>query len=228
MWNAFALFGGSIALTAPLVTSLSKREVDGVVGHELSHFRHARHSAWVALVVAVALFKTALISLIGLPARGLLVPEILLAIVFFVSLHSARKREFAADPGAVALTGDPRAMISGLARIARHNAQPLEFGVLVEWFSTHPSTHRRIRAIAAAARLEAAEVQALCASDDAGESYTLPSDQPGSIFNESWQAANATRYGHAASARQSSLERVTWSRSAWCWQRQQPGWACSP
>jgi Zn-dependent protease with chaperone function len=197
MWNAFSLLGGSIALTAPLVTSLSKREVDGVVGHELSHFRHGRHSAWVALVAAVVLFKTALISLVGIPGGGLPIPEVLLAVVFFVSLYSARKREFAADAGAVALTGDPRAMISGLARIARHNRQPLEFGALVEWFSTHPSTHNRIRAIGAGARLEAAEVQSSCLADDPGESYTIPSDEPGSLFNESWRAANSTRYGHA-------------------------------
>jgi hypothetical protein len=36
----------------------------------------------------------------------------------------------------------------------------------------------------------------LCAGDDPGESYALPLDEPGSIFNESWQTANATRYGH--------------------------------
>jgi heat shock protein HtpX len=197
MWNAFSLFGGSIALTAPLVTSLSRREVDGVVGHELSHFRHSGYGAWAALVVAVVLFKTALIGLVGIAGGGLVVPEVLLAVVFLVSLYSARKREFAADAGAVALTGDPRAMISGLAKIARHNGQPLDFGALVEWFSTHPSTQNRIRAIAAAARLDAAEMQSLCLADDPGESYTIPMDEPGFIFNESWQSANATRYGHA-------------------------------
>lgn len=111
-------------------------------------------------------------------------PAALLPIVFFLSLHGARKREFAADSGAVELTGDGR-------------SQPLQFGALVEWFSTHPSTYKRIRAIAAKARLESAEVDTLCASDNPGEKYVLPLEDQTAIFTIKWQAANAARFGWA-------------------------------
>ncbi len=43
-WNAFALRRNGIVLTAPLVRSLHKQEVDAVAAHELSHFGHSRRS----------------------------------------------------------------------------------------------------------------------------------------------------------------------------------------
>jgi Zn-dependent protease with chaperone function len=51
--NAFALPGKRIFLTAPLVRSLSKREVDAVVAHELSHVRRSNQGGWSALCIAM-------------------------------------------------------------------------------------------------------------------------------------------------------------------------------
>jgi Zn-dependent protease with chaperone function len=192
--NAFALLRNSIALTAPLVRALSRREVDAVAAHELSHFGHPRRSPWAALAVAVVLFQTPLAETF-LPASGGLWVAVLVPLaVFFLALRGARKREFAADSGSVALTGDPRSLISGLARIARTNHQPLAVNAVMEWFSTHPSTYKRIRALAGAARLDPAEVETLCNSDAVGEFYTLPPENTGTIFTLAWQQSNATRY----------------------------------
>ncbi|HEV2687939.1 MAG TPA: M48 family metalloprotease, partial [Bryobacteraceae bacterium] len=127
---------------------------------------------------------------------GLFVAILLPLTLFFVGLRSTRKREFAADAGAVALTQDPPAMISGLARISRNNKKPLEYSALVEWFSTHPSTRKRIRALASAARLDTIEQERSCASDDPGDPYTLPADDT-AIFTLGWQNANAARYSWA-------------------------------
>ena len=43
-----------------------------------------------------------------------------LLVWLLLNLFMARRREFAADAGSMAVAGDPRAMISGLARLADH------------------------------------------------------------------------------------------------------------
>jgi Zn-dependent protease with chaperone function len=193
---AFTLPGKSIFLTAPLVRSLSKREVDAIVAHELAHFKNSSRGQWTALALAMVFFGTPVSGiLLSLPG-GLLVTTLLLLTVLFTALRGARKREFAADASAAALTADPRAMISSLARISRNNKIPLDLNPAAEWLSTHPSTRKRIQALAAAARLTPNEVESLCNSDDPGDSYELPAEEvAGVIFTPAWQKMNAGVYG---------------------------------
>jgi heat shock protein HtpX len=195
MANAFAMPGRSIFLTAPLLRSLSKREVDAIAAHELSHFHHSNRSVWMSLGLAMIFCETPARDLLLFWPGGLLVAMLLPITVFFVSLQAARRREFAADAGAAALTSDPRAMISSLAKITRNNGSP-NLNWLAEWFSSHPSTRKRIRALAAAARLDPAEVESLCSSDDPGDRYELSQDAGGEeIFTPSWQKVNSGIYG---------------------------------
>ena len=194
--NAFALPGRTIFLTAPLVRSLSKREVDAVAAHELSHVRVSNRGAWMALCIAMLLCETPAREMVYLLPGGLAAAIILPIAMFFIALRGSRKREFAADASAAALTGDPRAMISSLARITRNNDSPLDMNAMVEWISSHPSTRRRVGALAGAARLQAAEVEALCANDDPGERYEIPGEQSGGdVFTPAWQRNNAGIYG---------------------------------
>lgn len=194
--NAFALPGKTIFLTAPLVRSLSKREVDAVAAHELSHVRHTNQGVWTALCIAMLLCETPAREIVYMLPGGLAAAMILPIAIFFVSLRGSRKREFAADASAAALTGDPRAMISSLARIARSNDSPLHMNAIAEWFSSHPSMTKRIRTLAAAAHLEAAEVESLSANDDPGEHYEIPAvESGGEIFTPEWQRTNAGIYG---------------------------------
>jgi heat shock protein HtpX len=195
--NAFALPRNGIVLTAPLVRSLTRREVDAVAAHELSHLGHRGRSPFAALAVAAVLFQTPLIDILFPGAAGLIIAVLLPLGVFLMILRGARKREFAADAGAVALTGDARALISGLTRIARNNGRPVEFNTVVEWFSTHPSTHKRIAVLAGAGSIDWAEVATLSSCDAQGEPYTLPSEDSGALFNPQWQNTNAARYGWA-------------------------------
>ena len=145
--NAFALRRNGIVLTAPLIQSLTTREVDAVAAHELSHFGHVRRNPWAALALAAVLFQTPLTGLLLPSVWAFIVALLVPTAVFFTALRAARKGEFAADAGSATLTGDPRAMISALARIARNNRHSIEFSPVMEWFSTHPSTrpaHRRV------------------------------------------------------------------------------------
>jgi len=196
---AFALPGKSIFLTAPLVQSLSKREVDAVVAHELAHFSHFNRGPWMALGLAMVLFETPLKDLLFYYTGGLFGAVLLPCAVFFVALYRARRREFAADASAAALTGDPRAMISSLARVSRNNNTPLDMNAAAEWISSHPSTAKRFRALAAAWRLGASEVETLCTGSEPGESYELPAEEAGgALFNPAWQRTTAGVYGWTA------------------------------
>jgi heat shock protein HtpX len=196
--NAYALLRSSILMTAPLIQSLTKREVDAVVAHELSHFGHTRRSSWAALAIAAVFSQTPLAGVFLNGPIGFLIVVLIPSIVFFSALHGARKREFAADASSVALTGDARAMISALAKIARRNKKPLGANRVTEWFSTHPSTERRIQALGALGRLQTAEIETLCSSDVTGERYSLPPDEGNTIFTLDWQNANAARYAWTA------------------------------
>lgn len=194
--NAFALPGRSIFLTAPLVRSLSKREVDAVVAHELSHVRVSNRGGWSALCIAMLLCETPAKEFIYLLPGGLLAAMVVPVALFFFALHGSRTREFAADIKSAGLTGDPRAMISSLARIARNNDNPIDMNALVEWFSSHPSTRKRIRALAAAARLGATELESLCTNDAPSEPYEIPTEEKdGALFTPAWQKTNAGIYG---------------------------------
>jgi heat shock protein HtpX len=196
--NAFALPGKSIFLTAPLVRSLSKREVDAIAAHELSHVRISNRGGWSALCIAMLLCETPARELLYYLPGGLLAAMIFPIAVFFIALHGTRKREYAADLGAAGLTGDARAMISSLARIARNNSQPLGMNAMAEWFSSHPSTLKRIGALAAVARIESSEVENLCRIDQPGEPYEIPQEEhSGDIFNPAWQSTNAGLYSWA-------------------------------
>lgn len=193
--NAFALPGRTIFLTAPLILSLGKREVDAVAAHELSHVRHSNRGGWIALCIAMLFCETPAREVFYMLPGGLAAAMILPVAIFFAALRGSRKREFAADASAAALTADPRAMISSLARVARNNDGPLHMHPVVEWISSHPSMHRRIRALSTAAKLQAAEVEALCADSDPGEHYELPVEaSSGDIFTVGWQKINAGGY----------------------------------
>jgi Zn-dependent protease with chaperone function len=196
---AFALPGKSIFLTAPLVQSLSKREVDAVAAHELAHFSHSARGPWMALGLALVLFETPLKDLLFYYTGGVFVAVLVPVAVFFAALHGARRREYAADASAAALTRDPRAMISSLARVSRNNNTPLDLNAAAEWISSHPSTTKRIRALAAAWRLGASEVETLCGGGEPGESYEIPAEAAGgALFTPAWQKITAGIYGWTA------------------------------
>ena len=181
--NAFALPGRSIFFTTPLLRSLPRREIDAVAAHELSHVRHASNRPWLALAIAMVLFETSAGDLVLGSTGGFTFAVVLPVIFYLAALRGVRKREFQADAGAVRLAGDPRALIGALARIARSSQRPLPLNPVAEWFSTHPSTLKRIRAMAAAGGIPQAELETLLTTGVPGEPYPLPTPEgspPGS------------------------------------------------
>ncbi|MDJ1432927.1 zinc metalloprotease HtpX [Halostagnicola sp. A-GB9-2] len=182
--NAFATgrspSNAVVAVTSGLMRTLDQEELDGVLAHELAHVKNRD-----VAVMTIASFLSTIAFLIvrfggqtmiftgggrsqggGKGAAGILVAILISLIVWIISYvlirALSRYREFAADRGAAAITGNPGALASALMKISgevdkvpdedlREEAEmnaffiiPLKSGIVGRLFSTHPSTERRI------------------------------------------------------------------------------------
>lgn len=167
--NAFAVgdrHDGGIAVTAGLLRTLDRRQLAGVLAHEVSHLRNgdtrvmamaamaSELTAWGATLVQILLLLMLPFWLAGevdLPWLALLLVAFAPTVSSLLQLALSRNREFAADIEAAALTGDPRGFASALATLERHQGAWLAavFGqrdpLPLEWLRTHPTTAERIR-----------------------------------------------------------------------------------
>jgi Zn-dependent protease with chaperone function len=210
--NAFAHAASNIYLTDYLLKNLNRREVDAIIGHEVTHLQknhvRTRTLLWVAVSIGIGFA-------VGWPQQwlpadipaGPVLYGLFLLVLFFVS----RRNEFAADKGAFNLTGDAAALITGLARVSRLNTMPIEWGKLDEKIITHPSTLRRMKHLAQIGGMSEASVPELLNQSllPPSDTYTVPPNvQPsGKIFstrfknNLSWALAwSLTTAGAVVSA----------------------------
>jgi Zn-dependent protease with chaperone function len=177
MANAFARKGNVISFTDFLLQRMTRREVNYVLGHEMTHLKlgHPGKLAIAAVVsyfvaVTSVSFAEPLLHLSAVPRYALIV-----AIVTLVPYFWSRRFEYAADAGAVEVTGDPEAAISALFKLAQLNMLPIHWSNWSEKWLTHPSSLRRAQAIARKAGIPLERVsdiaQTAAAADD---HYVLP------------------------------------------------------
>jgi heat shock protein HtpX len=134
--NAFAM-GRSpkqaiVCATTGIMRVLSPQELEGVLGHELTHVRNRD-----VLIMTIASFFASVAAMItqfgfffgggfgddgddGAPAFivVLLVSFLVYILSFFLMLALSRYREFAADRGSAMITGRPSALASALVKIS--------------------------------------------------------------------------------------------------------------
>ncbi len=169
MMNAFSVGNAdnsAIAVTDGLARNLEWNEITGVLAHEISHISHGDlrimsladgltrfTNALSALGLAVLLFSLPLYLfakvLIPLPALLLLLAAPTISVLLQLAL--SRTREFDADLGAVALTGDPASLAAALKKLERY---PLKIWDVLfmpgrrvpapSVLRTHPMTEKRI------------------------------------------------------------------------------------
>ncbi|WP_323172929.1 zinc metalloprotease HtpX [Natrialba sp. PRR66] len=178
--NAFATGrnqrNAAVAVTTGLLNTLDRDELDGVLAHELAHVKNRD-----MMVMTIASFLSTIAFMIvrwgaffgggrgrgGDRGGGGILVAILVSLVVWVVSYLliralSRYREFAADRGAAAITGNPSALASALLKISgevdnvpdkdlREEAEmnaffiiPLKSGIVGRLFSTHPSTERRV------------------------------------------------------------------------------------
>ena len=149
--NAFARSDNSVMITNSLLKNLSRREVDGIIAHEIGHLQ-ARHPQTSGTIIVVVIVVTNLIggfitSLAGLQNATPFVFAAAVGTANLVVFFRSRRNERKADAIGVSLTGDPEAFISGLARLSRLNLMPLHSGGLGQSLDTHPGSMNRFQEI---------------------------------------------------------------------------------
>jgi len=144
--------------------------------------KHATKQGWLIALMTIA--PVAYLQFHLIP-RGLhRLPKIESVVLIGIAVWQAhklvggwlsRRHEVQADAVGLTLSKDGAAFISGLAKVHRMNATPLEFERLEEGFSTHPSTQRRFEAVARAANISREELTRLIADGlNESERYPLP------------------------------------------------------
>jgi heat shock protein HtpX len=168
--NSFAMGSsekGAIAVTDGLLHKLSSRELRGVLAHEVGHLR--RNDGWVlgladsvSQMVNIMSWVGQILLIINLPlllTGNYFIPWLLIILLMIAPTLSAllqlalsRTREFEADLEAARLSGDPRALASGLVKIEQLSHSWFERLLLPgrrvpapSLLRTHPGTDERVR-----------------------------------------------------------------------------------
>lgn len=154
--NAFA-FGrskrdGRVCVTRGLLSILNDEELEGVVGHELSHLRHRDMIVLTTLSVIPMIAYFIYFSFLFQRRRGeATIIAVAAFALYFISnlivLYVSRIREYYADMGSVELTRKPQALASALYRITTATTStPVEKVKQAEgmkaFFATDPSKAR--------------------------------------------------------------------------------------
>ncbi len=183
--NAFATgrnpHHAAVAATTGIIRLLSARELRGVMAHELAHVKN--RDILVSTVSATLAGAIATLANFGMffgghrdeegggnPLLAILVMIFAPIAAMLIQFAISRTREFGADAGGAAISGDPHALADALAKIERYarglpmetaeahpaTAQmmivnPLSGGGLQGLFSTHPATEERIARLRAMA-----------------------------------------------------------------------------
>jgi heat shock protein HtpX len=177
--NAFATGrnqkNAAVCVTTGLLRTLERDELDGVLAHELAHVKNRD-----MMVMTIASFLSTIAFMMvrwgaffgggrrggGRQGGGIVVAILVSLVVWIVSYllirALSRYREYAADRGAAAITGNPSALASALLKISgemdkvpeddlREEAEmnaffiiPIKSGVVGRLFSTHPPTEKRV------------------------------------------------------------------------------------
>jgi heat shock protein HtpX len=171
----------AVAATTGILQLLSARELRGVMAHELTHVKNRDILiSTISATIAGAISTLANFGMFfgghsdresgGNPLLALLVMIFAPIAAMLIQFAISRTREFGADAGGAAISGDPEALASALAKIDRYakglplavaeahpaTAQmmiinPLSGGGLQGLFSTHPATEERIERLHAIA-----------------------------------------------------------------------------
>jgi len=158
-----------ICVTKGGLEKLEKRELEGVIAHELGHI--ANFDIRYMTLVAVMVGMVAIISQIFLRSLwfrggnnrgkeifiliGIVMAILAPIVVYFVQMAISRKREFVADASAVKFTRYPEGLIKALKKIQLDNTPPekkISKAVAPLFFSnpfrnlgrTHPPLEKRI------------------------------------------------------------------------------------
>lgn len=160
----------AVAVNSGLVDILNKEEIEGVIGHELSHILH--RDTLISTVAASMAGAITYIAQFGLFFGGgrnnrnsigsLLILLLAPMAAMVIQMAVSRSREYEADRSGGALCGNPDALADALLKLDQYskrqlmpNATPTTAHMFIvnpfsaqnmqKMFSTHPSTEERVK-----------------------------------------------------------------------------------
>lgn len=169
----------AVAATTGIMQLLSERELRGVMAHELAHVKNRDILiSTMSATVAGAISMLANFAMFFGGRDNRVHPFVTLAVMIIapiaamlIQMAISRSREFGADAGGAAISGDPEALAAALKKIEAYakrlpmptaeahpeTAQmmiinPLSGNGIKSLFSTHPSTDERVAKLLAIAR----------------------------------------------------------------------------
>lgn len=185
--NAFATGrnpeNAAVAATTGIIQMLSARELRGVMAHELAHVKN--RDILISTISATVSGAISALAQFGMffggsrdeegrptnPVVGIIVAILAPIAAMLIQMAISRTREFGADREGAAISGDPEALASALAKIDAYARgipmptaeahpetgqmmimNPLSGGGLRGLFSTHPATEERIARLRELAR----------------------------------------------------------------------------
>ena len=164
----------AVAVTTGIMRILSREELEGVIGHELSHVKHRDILiSTIAATIAGAisyLAQMAQWAMIfggrgddeegGNPVAALVMMIVGPIAALLIQMAISRSREYAADEGGARLAGNPRYLSGALRKLNAASQKipmnanpatshmfivnPLSGGGILKLFSTHPPIEERI------------------------------------------------------------------------------------
>jgi heat shock protein HtpX len=162
-----------VCVTEGALKKLERRELEGVLAHEIGHI--GNYDIRYMTLVAVGVGMIAIISQIFLRSLwfrsssrndkgkaiflliGVILAILAPIVVYFVQMSISRKREYASDASAVQFTRNPQGLIGALKKIEKENlpekkvskaVAPLFFAnPFKELGSTHPPIEKRIQTL---------------------------------------------------------------------------------
>ena len=154
----------AVIVTGPLLERLDTDETDAICAHELAHLEHhnPRRLRRVrlmsrALITGGALL-TPLVHMVAPSIAGLACiawPAVALFTIA-VLVRDRQQQETASDVRAIAITGNPEALVRALVKLHAIARVPRRWDADLERHLSHPSLKRRIQSIRAAAGTPAA------------------------------------------------------------------------
>lgn len=176
---------GVVAVTQGILELLDRRELRGVIAHELAHIRNrdilvATIAAAIASAVTYVAHAISFSAFLGgsddeeegSAAGGLLVALVAPIAATLIQLGISRSREYLADESGAAICGDPEALARALEKLSRgaelipaeaaqpataslYIVNPLSGARVARLFSTHPPMEDRVERLRDLARRQA-------------------------------------------------------------------------
>lgn len=181
--NAFATGrnpkNAAVAVTTGLLQLMNRRELEGVLGHELGHIKN--HDILISSIAAVMAGAISYLATMaqwamifggrgrssggGNPIGALVMIIVAPLAAMMIQMAISRSREYLADAQGAAISGSPQSLAGALQKLTTYNQQqpmqinpasaqmyivnPLSGGMLRSLFSTHPPIEERVRRLMA-------------------------------------------------------------------------------